>query len=323
MKSVTRFKNNFRGTVCLNCDQLISEENYFCPNCGQVNDKKPISLKQYFVEYFTGLFDMDNRFFKTIIPLLFRPGRVTYNYIHGKRQSYVNPFQLFLHITILFFLLLGFFSTIDKFNIEANLDKNEELQINKDDALLVFDTIKSSAISEIKRKNPDFDEVKINSQIDSIQGIVQKSLNKTDSVASSKNELLKIHIDSVFKNSDYIEKFKSTKLSLSQKDSIFKSMFDSITNYASILLSGKEDIVVKDWDEFGRINDLKNIALDHIESVFKENSVEYQIPQDLKLNIQNNWALELMEKSSKNVPAFKKFAIFMRYDSENKDVDIA
>ena len=321
MKSVTRFNNNFKGTVCLNCKQLISKEDNFCPNCGQVNDKNPISVKQYFSEYLSGFFEFDSRFIRTILPLLFKPGLVTKNYVEGKRRSYVNPFQLYIHITILFFLILGIFGTIDKFNIDRNLDNNELSEINKEDAQLVFDTIKSSALSEIKKVNPDFDVSKINSNIDSINEMVQRPLNQNDSISSSLNKLLKLHIDSVFANSNYLEQFKSEQLTDSEKDSILESTLKSINNYSLVLLSGGDE-KVKEWSEFEHISEFKNNALDHIENIFGENNVKYKIPDDLKLPIQNSWAIELMEESSQSLPVFKKLSIFLRYDSQNKDIDI-
>ena len=321
MKSLTRFENNFKGTVCLNCNQLISEENNFCPNCGQVNDKNPISVKQYFSEYLSGFFNFDSRFIRTMIPLLFNPGLVTKNYVEGKRRRYVNPFQLYLHITILFFLILGIFGTIDKFNIDRDLDNNELSEFNKEDAQLVFDTIKSSTLSEVKKVNLDFGESKINSKIDSMNEMVQKPLNQNDSISSSLNELLKLHIDSVFANLNYLEQFKSEQLTQSAKDSIFESILNSINNYSLVLLSG-EDEKVKEWSEFEHINEFKNNAFDHIENIFEENNIKYKAPADLKIPIQNSWALELMEELSKGLPVFTKLSKFLRYVAQNKDVDI-
>ena len=321
MKSVTRFNNNFKGTVCLNCNQLISKENNFCPNCGQVNDKNPISVKLYFSEYLSGFFEFDSRFIRTMVPLLFKPGLVTKNYVEGKRKRYVNPFQLYLHITILFFLILGIFGTVDKFNIDPNQDNNELSKINTDNTMSVFDTIKSSTLSEISKVNPDFDASEINSKIDSLKEIVQKPLNKNDSISSSLNQLLKLHIDSVFVHSNYLEQFKSDILSKTEKDSIFKSILNSINNYSLILLSGEGE-KVKDWSDVGIINEFKNNALDHVENIFEENNIKYKVPVDLKLPIQNSWALELMEESSKNISVFKKISKFMRYDSQNENVDI-
>ena len=114
MKSITRFTRNIRGNKCLNCENDISEDNNFCPNCGQVNDLQKVSLKQYLSAYFDDFFSFDSRLLKTIVQLIFKPGYVTKNYVEGRRMRYMNPFKLYLQITILFFLVVGIFSTIDE-----------------------------------------------------------------------------------------------------------------------------------------------------------------------------------------------------------------
>ncbi len=96
MKSITRFTKNIRGNKCLNCEKDISEDDNFCPQCGQVNDLKKVSLKQYLSAYFDDFFSFDSRLLNTIVALIFKPGYVTKNYVEGKRMSYVNPFQLYI-----------------------------------------------------------------------------------------------------------------------------------------------------------------------------------------------------------------------------------
>ena len=67
-----------------------------------------LGIKQYFSEYLSGFFEFDNRFLRTVVPLIIKPGTVSKNYVNGRRIYYANPFQLYLHITILFFLVLVF-----------------------------------------------------------------------------------------------------------------------------------------------------------------------------------------------------------------------
>jgi len=57
-------------------------------------------------ESFLDYFHFDSKFFKTIIPLIFKPGRLTIEFMKGKRKTYVEPFRLFLVISIIYFLLL-------------------------------------------------------------------------------------------------------------------------------------------------------------------------------------------------------------------------
>ncbi len=188
MKSSIFFSKNKKGTKCLNCESTISENNNFCPNCGQVNDKSRLSLKQYFAEYLSGFFSFDNRFIKTVIPLIFKPGKVTREYIEGKRKKYVNPFQLYLNITIIFFLLIGLFSTINNFKETQNI--SEVSQNDPKDLSKALDTINKILINEngkIKTADEDTEDAFINFELetDSIKNYDLQPENKKDTITSS------------------------------------------------------------------------------------------------------------------------------------------
>ncbi len=120
MKSNTRFTKNHKGIACLNCKQPISNRDNFCSNCGQVNDNKPLSIKQYIIELLGGFFAFDTRTLNTLKPLLLKPGKVPMEYVTGERMKYVNPFQLYLHVSIIFFLVTSIFMSIDNYR---SLDK--------------------------------------------------------------------------------------------------------------------------------------------------------------------------------------------------------
>jgi len=151
MKSISEFKKDKRGSTCLNCERTISTNDNFCPNCGQINNTNRISLKYYFSEYLTGFFSFDNRFFKTIIPLIFKPGKVTREFIEGKRKKYVNPFQLYLNITIIFFLLIGLFSTINNFKDSQKMIAMEQTEVK--DLTNALDSLKTIIANENKKND--------------------------------------------------------------------------------------------------------------------------------------------------------------------------
>ncbi len=319
MKSVTRFNSNFKGTVCLNCNQIINEEDNFCPNCGQVNDKNPISVKQYFSEYLSGFFNFDSRFIRTIIPLLFKPGLVTKNYVEGKRKSYVNPFQLYLHITILFFLIQGVYSTIDEFNPTNNINSDVLSQINKENAMMAFDTIKSTTVSQLNGLASDLNDEDIpdlDAQIDSVKTAIQQSIDDNDPDIKSITQPLGIYIDSVFANSIYLEQFKSDNLTNVEKDSLFGEMFQKYTDQSSLLFKGTKDVVVNEWENVGKINALNNYTLDHIENKFKEENINYIIPSSHRISLEDNLLKGIISNKS-----FKKINDFMEYDNKNKDAN--
>ncbi|WP_405611662.1 DUF3667 domain-containing protein [Polaribacter sp. Asnod1-A03] len=101
---------------CLNCGHPFSGHEKFCPDCGQENKGNRIPFANFVQELFSGLFSFDAKFWKTIIPLLIKPGKVSRDYIDGKRQRYTNPFRFYLMASIIFFLIIGLSKNLDKFN---------------------------------------------------------------------------------------------------------------------------------------------------------------------------------------------------------------
>jgi hypothetical protein len=92
---------------CLNCGTHLWPNDLYCPKCGQKRlEHEDMSFSRMIGESFLDYFHFDSKFFKTIIPLIFKPGRLTLEYMIGKRKTYVEPFRLFLVISIIYFLLL-------------------------------------------------------------------------------------------------------------------------------------------------------------------------------------------------------------------------
>ncbi|MCK0132376.1 DUF3667 domain-containing protein [Flavobacteriaceae bacterium F08102] len=112
-----------KGNVCLNCQTILNGEENFCPNCGQRNNINPLNFKIVIDEFFGNLFAYDSRLWRTLIPLLISPGKTAYQYIYGKRQHFVNPFRIYLAISLIFFVFIGIIDTIvsieneDKFTL--------------------------------------------------------------------------------------------------------------------------------------------------------------------------------------------------------------
>jgi hypothetical protein len=55
--------------------------------------------------------DLDSRFMRTLKPLLFRPGRLTRDYMNGRRFRYAPPMRVYIFSSIVFFLLAAFLSS--------------------------------------------------------------------------------------------------------------------------------------------------------------------------------------------------------------------
>ncbi len=118
-----RYKLRYRGTQCLNCQHPLDMSDKYCPNCSQANSTKKLSLKDFFDEFFSNLINYDSKLLKTLAALLLRPGRITADYVAGKRVSYTNPFRFMLSLAFIYFLMLNFsgnFETLDRFGEEGS-----------------------------------------------------------------------------------------------------------------------------------------------------------------------------------------------------------
>ncbi|WP_417887794.1 DUF3667 domain-containing protein [Zunongwangia sp.] len=110
----------YKNYSCLNCHTPLRETDKFCPNCGQARIEKKLSFKDLLSELFSGLFAYDSRFIRTLRVLLFKPGKISKDYIEGKRMRYVNPYRFFLTTAIVFFLIYGFDSSLNIPNMSSN-----------------------------------------------------------------------------------------------------------------------------------------------------------------------------------------------------------
>lgn len=140
----------------MNCGHPFSGQEKFCPECGQAN-KGNITFKNFIHEIFNGFFSFDAKFWNTIIPLLIKPGKVSKDYMQGKRHRYSNPFRFYLTVSILFFLILG---------MSKNIDKFKELQngtVQKESNIISFE-------NDAPKKNVDIDSLKnaVNKELKSV-----------------------------------------------------------------------------------------------------------------------------------------------------------
>jgi len=122
-----------KSDTCLNCRKALQPEDNYCPNCGQENNTLKIPVKHLAFEIFEDFFHFDAKIWNTIKASFSRPGRITIDYLEGKRISYVPPVKFYVFVSFIFFLLLGKLSehSIEKGNssfINAN-EKNESMKI--------------------------------------------------------------------------------------------------------------------------------------------------------------------------------------------------
>lgn len=105
--------NENKSETCRNCGYPVRDQN-FCPQCGQENTDKRISLKEIFSDFFGDYFTFDSRWFRSLYPLIFKPGFLTKEYVEGRRIRYLLPLRLYLFTTFIFFFLLTFKAGLDR-----------------------------------------------------------------------------------------------------------------------------------------------------------------------------------------------------------------
>lgn len=67
-----------------------------------------MSFRHLVGDSFLDYFHFDSRLINTLRPLLFNPGWLTLEFMKGKRKSFVEPFKLFLVISLIYFIILPF-----------------------------------------------------------------------------------------------------------------------------------------------------------------------------------------------------------------------
>ncbi|MFC4232388.1 DUF3667 domain-containing protein [Parasediminibacterium paludis] len=260
---------------CLNCNAIIYGR--FCHVCGQENVEPKESflhLVRHFIEDVT---HFDGKFFDTLRYLILRPGFLAYEYMRGRRNSYLNPIRMYVFTSAIFFLI--YFSVnkqehkgkdgkniaaneqSDKgglFNIGDSIQANFKTNFEKEhviDSLEAINQILSDSI--LKTKDASAKEKLINKQktVVSIlkisKSIIGNTINEdtiTHNIASAQKTVIKDSSKAnkyTFKKIDY--KLDSVYLK-KLEDSIIKTKDTAVKRRLQDLKNGinKKDIIVDD-----------------------------------------------------------------------------
>ena len=114
---------------CLNCDTELQGQ--WCHHCGQKARSEVRHIGSVFTDILDTVFEYDNRIWRTLVPLYFKPGRLTRDYMAGKRARYVLPFRLFFVLSIVSFLalqLLALPDEVTELSARANYEIFAELE---------------------------------------------------------------------------------------------------------------------------------------------------------------------------------------------------
>ncbi len=91
--------------ICRNCSAALSGP--FCAQCGQQDIDYHRSFHHLFHDLLENVFHFEGKFFVTVAWLLTKPGRLTLEFLAGRRASQLNPLRFYIFVSVLFFLGLS------------------------------------------------------------------------------------------------------------------------------------------------------------------------------------------------------------------------
>jgi Protein of unknown function (DUF3667) len=92
-----------RTARCTNCGAAVRGR--YCSDCGQSTEYHLHSFWDILCEAAEVVTHADSRLWRTLWPLVFRPGFLSQQFLAGRRASYLSPFRLYFVLSIVFFLI--------------------------------------------------------------------------------------------------------------------------------------------------------------------------------------------------------------------------
>jgi hypothetical protein len=114
-------------TVCANCGSELFGPH--CYHCGQPVKGMVRQLSSILADIADTVLNIDSRIFRTLWPLIAKPGFLTNEYVAGRRVRYVTPFRLYFFLSVVAFLVMSM-------SIDATLDLQDTVRIDTSEAAL-------------------------------------------------------------------------------------------------------------------------------------------------------------------------------------------
>lgn len=98
-----RLRKEREEKLCLNCNTVL--QGRFCHMCGQENIEQREPIIKIILSFIENITFFNSKFFKTLIPFVFKPGFLTKEYNRGRRNTYLSPVKMYFFLSFLFFLV--------------------------------------------------------------------------------------------------------------------------------------------------------------------------------------------------------------------------
>jgi hypothetical protein len=220
--------------TCQNCGNKVEER--YCGHCGQENTYTRQPFYFLFTHFFEDFTHYDGQFWRTIRYLLFVPGKLTNEYLAGRRQQFVAPVKLYIFISFIAFFIPTLFPdsagreaekkeahskalpeiTPEERQMLLNIAKSKGLETDEKVQQLFFGY---DSIYKTKLKKSDLFEDTATEM--TFSSITVNSKNQYDSLAehsgNASYRIMRPFIDKIFdlkekgySESEILEKFKET-----------------------------------------------------------------------------------------------------------------
>lgn len=168
-----------KKTYCLNCQYSFSQEENYCPNCGQENHDLKIPIRHFVEEFLEGIFHFDNKLWHSLKTMFFYPGKITKDFLEGKRVSFVPPIRMYIFVSFIFFLFLNYtYNKKTKIKSDESLVEAIAKMDSKDSSInLGLDSL-NSALSTVGDTSMSSEEKKILSKLKNTKGKDIASMNE-------------------------------------------------------------------------------------------------------------------------------------------------
>lgn len=111
------------ATQCRNCGTPVHLN--YCANCGQETRLHVPSAREFIHEFITHYIAVEGKMWRSLKLMLFKPGKLTTEYLAGRRARYIIPLRIFLTFSILFFATMKL-SNVDLVNSDAGTTGQEQ-----------------------------------------------------------------------------------------------------------------------------------------------------------------------------------------------------
>jgi Protein of unknown function (DUF3667) len=138
--------------ACENCKtELLGET---CYQCGQPTKGLVRQFSSIMGDFFDTVLNIDTRVFRTLGPLMYKPGFLTYEYFSGRRVRYVSPVRLFFFLAVLTFLLAQFSlpdNLGDKEGGLVQIDENSDVSFEKQKTVAEVEALRASTSKDLDK----------------------------------------------------------------------------------------------------------------------------------------------------------------------------